>query len=182
MNRCCDYGISCVFVRHRLVIAERQDRMLNLESTTTNIVTTLSTLTGVVDGWKLDQEKLVSKVNATADNLAQLQKEMVQLRSEVVAESSKRVYVRSRSPLHRCCYCSIVRFDRKTDNKLQKGDSVWLVPRPGASPTLKRYVVAANGRFSQLSTDKAGRVRCGERVCNEELFIKSGCHICSRRS
>ena len=181
MNLCCDYAISCVFVRHRLVVAERQDRMLNLESTTTNIVTTLSTLTGVVDGWKLDQEKLVSKVNATADNLAQLQREMVQLRSEVAAKSIKRVHSRSRSPLSRCCHCSFLRFDRKIDNKLQKGDEVWPSSRHGGRPTVKRYIFATNGRSSELSNDKAGRVRCGDFVRNENLFIKSVCHFCRRR-
>ena len=45
-------------------------------------------------------------------------------------------------------------------------------PRPGGEPTLKRYVVSTNGRFSELSDDKAGKVPHGHSVRNEDLFVQ----------
>ena len=181
MHECYAYGIACVFVELRPSIAEAQGGVFKLESTTTEIANTLSNITAVVNGWKSGQDKLANQVHATAEHVVLLQKEMVQLRSEVAAKSIKRVHSRSRSPLSRCCHCSFLRFDRKIDNKLQKGDEVWPSPRHGGRPTVKRYIFATNGRSSELSNDKAGRVRCGDFVRNENLFIKSVCHFCRRR-
>lgn len=169
-----------MIVQLRSNVTDVEGGVHKLESATTEIVKTLSTVTILVNGWKSDSEKIASRVDATDEQLVQLQKEVVQLRSEVAAKSSKRGFARSRTPLSRC-HCSIVRFNRNMDRILQKGDEVWMVPRHGREPTLKRYVLGTNGRSSELSHDRAGRVRLNDLVRNEELFIKSVCQVCCRR-
>ena len=183
-----------MIVQLRPTIAETQGRMLRLESATTDITKTLSTVAAVVngwrsdqvqlqskvDGWRSDQVKLESKVDVTAANLVQLQKQVDQLQSGVAAKSSKRGHNRSRSPLVRCHY-STVRYNQKMDGKLRKGDEVWLVPPYGVEPTLKRFVRSTNGRSSELCNDRACSVRCGQPVPNEQLFIKSVSQVCRRR-
>ena len=169
-----------MIVQLRPTIAETQGRMLRLESATTDITKTLSTVAAVVNGWRSDQVQLESKVDVTAANLVQLQKQVDQLQSGVAAKSSKRGHNRSRSPLVRCHY-STVRYNQKMDGTLRKGDEVWLVPPYGVEPTLKRFVRSTNGRSSELCNDRACSVRCGQPVPNEQLFIKSVSQVCRRR-
>ena len=169
-----------MIVQLRSNVTDVEGGVHKLESATTEIVKTLSTVTILVNGWKSDSEKIESRVDAADEKLLQLQNDMVELSSEVAAKPSKRGLARSRTPMLRC-HCSIVRFNRNVDRTLQKGDEVWMVPRHGREPTLKRYVLATNGRSSELSQDRAGRVRLHDLVHNEELFIKRVCQVCCHR-
>ena len=142
-------------------------------------VNTLDNLASVVAGWKSDQEKIAGTVAATNASVAQLRQEFEQFRNEVGARPSKCPRKRSRSRGRGGCHCAIVRYNHQTDRPLRRGDQVFLRPRRGGEPTLKRYFFAGNGGgFSQLSNDKAGKVRHG-RVSNHEMFIKTElCQSC----
>jgi len=160
-------------VQFRSKVADLEGGVHKLESATTEVIKTFSTVTSLVNRWKSNSETIASRVDATDEKLLQLQNDVVKLRSEVAAKASKRGLARSRTPL--------MRFNRNIDRTLQKGDEVWMVPRHGREPTLKRYVLGTNGRSSELSHDRTGRVRLHDLVRNEELFIKSVCQVCCHR-
>ena len=144
-------------VQFRSKVADLEGGVHKLESATTEVIKTFSTVTTPVNGWKSDSEKIASRVDAADEKLLQLQNDMVKLRSDVAAKPSKRGLARSRTPMLRC-HCSTVRFNRNVDKSFQKGDEVWMVPRHGREPTLKRYVLGTNGRSSELSQDRLGRI------------------------
>ena len=161
----------------RPAVAETQCAVLKLKDRTTEFAGTLQSVTSMVNVWKLDHDKLVSKVASTSEAMSNLEKNVAQLRVEVASNSKKYIRNRSRSPMVRY-HCKHGRLHG--EQYFRKGDIVWICPRPGGEPTLKRYVVATNGRFSELSNDKAGKVPHGHTVRNQELFIKSSCHYCRR--
>ena len=156
----------------RPAVAETQCAVLKLKDRTTEFADTLQSVTSMVDVWKSDHDKLVSKVASTSEAMSHLEKDVAQLRAEVASNSKKSVRIRSRSPIVRC-HCTLGRLHGK--QHLRKGDIVWMSPRPGREPTLKRYVVSTNGRFSELSNDKAGKVPHGHSVRNEDLFVQRYC-------
>ena len=174
--------------------------MLKLEERTTEFADTLQSAASMFNGWKSDHvklvskvastseamsrsekdvaqlrvevasksqnhDKLVSKVASTSEAMSRLEKDMAQLRVQVASNSQKSLHHRSRSPI----------FRGHGKQHVRKGDIVWLCPRPGGKPTLKRYVVATNGRFSELSYDKAGKLPHGRSVRNEDLFVQRPC-------
>ena len=155
--------------------------MFDLQENHAKATKTLDDLASVVAGWKSDQDQLASKVDARTDSVAQLKNEFEELRQEVGARPSKWLHQRSRSRGRGGCHCAIVRYNFRKDHRLKRGDEVFLLPRNGGAPTLKRYFLTVDGGgFSQLSNDKAGRVRHG-RVNNHEMFIKMEvCQSCRR--
>ena len=161
----------------RPAVAETQCAVLKLKDRTTEFAGTLQSVASMVNGWKSDQDKLVSKVDSTSEAMLHLERDVAQLRMEVASKSKKSHRHRSRSPLLRC-HCTLGRVHGK--EYLRKGDVVWLCPRSGGEPTLKRCVVATNGRYSVLSNDKAGKVPHGNAVRTEDLFVQRSCRYCSR--
>lgn len=153
----------------RPAVAETQSAVLELKDRTTQFAGALQSVASMVNGWKSDHDKLVSKVASTSEAMLQLEKDVAQLRVEVASKSKKSIRNRSRSPIVRG-HCTLGRLHGK--QHLRKGDIVWICARPGGEPTLKRYVVSTNGRFSELSNDKAGKVPHGHSVRNEDLFVQ----------
>ena len=158
--------------------------MFELQDKHAKATKTLDNLAVVVAGWKSDLDKqhheLASTVDATADSLVQLEKKFDQLCDEVGARPSKCQRNRSRSRGRGGCHCAIVRYNGQTDRRLKRGDEVFLRPRHGGEPTLKRYFFKMNRcGFSELSTDKAGKVRFEPAVRKHEMFIKTElCQSC----
>ena len=165
------------FYALRPAVTETQSAVLKLQERTTEFTGTLQSVASMVNGWKSDHDKLVGKVASTSEAMSHLEKEVAQLRAEVASKSKKSLRNRSRSPIVRC-HCTLARLHGK--QHLRKGDIVWICPRSGGEPTLKRYVVATNGRFSELSNDKAGKVPHGHSVRNEDLFVQRSCRYCYR--
>ena len=163
------------YLQLRPAVSQTQGAVLQLQDRTTEFAATLQSVTSMVNGWKSDHDKLVSKVSSTSEAMSQLEKDVAQLRVEVASKSQKSIRNRSRSPIGRC-RCTLGRLHGK--QHLRKGDVVWICPRPGGEPTLKRYVVATNGRFSELCNDKAGKVSHGKSVRNEDLFVQRSCRYC----
>ena len=146
--------------------------MFELQENHAKTIKTIDDIASSVAGLGVDQGKIADKVEATCASVAQLKKEIEELRRGADARP-KCPRKRSRSRGRGGCHCPIVRYNDQTDRRLKRGDEVFLRPRHGGEPTLKRYFVSVNGRgFSQLSNDKAGFIRYG-RVSNHELFIKT---------
>ena len=156
--------------------------VFDLQENHAKVTKTLDNLTSVVAGWKSDQDRLASKVDATAEGVAQLKKEFEEFRRQADARPSKCPRQRSRSPGRGGCHCAIGRYNEKRDGLLRKGDEVWLCPRHGGEPKLKRYFIAMNRcGFSELSNDRGGKVKHGSAVRKHEIFIKRDlCQSCRR--